>query len=105
MAWFEKKSAKTRKVSLRALNDEQPKTPGILDGDENAVTPVEQPKLGKLAKLNPFSPVALSLIRHFDRDDADIKEIVNLVSSDPALSVETLAYVNSPLFSFKEVIS
>ena len=62
---------------------------------------VERPELGPLAKLPPFGPVAISLIRLFDRDDVKIAEIGRLVESDPSLASELLAVVNSPLFAFQ----
>ena len=71
----------------------------ILNGDENVSTPVEDPNLGKLARLHPFSPVAISLIQRFDQENFAVQEIATLIESDPALAAETLAYVNSPLFA------
>ena len=62
---------------------------------------VESPELGPLAKLAPFGPVAISLIRLFDRNDVKIAEVGRLVESDPSMASEFLAVVNSPLFAFQ----
>lgn len=65
---------------------------------------VETAQLGALAKLPPFGPVAVSLMRLFDRDDVEMHDIVRLVSSDVALSSELLALANSPLFGIQTSI-
>jgi putative nucleotidyltransferase with HDIG domain len=54
-----------------------------------------------LAQLPPFNPVVISLLRLFDRDDAELSEISRLISSDAALSAELLIMVNSPLFAVR----
>jgi putative nucleotidyltransferase with HDIG domain len=66
---------------------------------------VETAELGALAKLTPFRPVVISLVRLFDRDDVKIDEIVALVESDPSTASELLAVVNSPLFAFQKNVS
>lgn len=65
---------------------------------------VETAQLGALAKLPPFRPVAVSLMRLFDRDDVEMHDIVRLVSSDVALSSQLLALANSPLFGVQTPI-
>ncbi len=62
---------------------------------------VETSELGPLAKLPPFRPVAIALMRLFDREDVKIDEIAGLVQSDPTSTSELLALVNSPLFGFR----
>ncbi len=62
---------------------------------------VETSELGALAKLPPFRPVAIALMRLFDREDVAIDEIAGLVQSDPTSTSELLALVNSPLFAFR----
>ncbi|HUA58832.1 MAG TPA: HDOD domain-containing protein [Verrucomicrobiae bacterium] len=107
MAWFDRKPKKGR-MSLSRLEEIEPAAGAasqILEGDENATTPVEGESLGKLGRLYAFSPVAIALIRLFDREDADTKEIANLVGSDATLAAETLAFVNSPLFAITEPIA
>jgi putative nucleotidyltransferase with HDIG domain len=59
---------------------------------------VETVELGPLAKLPPFAPVVISLLRLFDRDDVNIESIASLVESDPAIASEILGVANSPLF-------
>jgi HD-like signal output (HDOD) protein len=65
---------------------------------------VETSELGPLAKLPPFRPVAIALMRLFDREDVGIDEIAALVESDPTATSELLALVNSPLFAFRTKI-
>jgi putative nucleotidyltransferase with HDIG domain len=65
---------------------------------------IETAQLGALAKLPPFGPVAVSLMRLFDRDDVEMHDIVRLVSSDAALSSQLLALANSPLFAVQTSI-
>jgi HD-like signal output (HDOD) protein len=48
-----------------------------------------------LAQLPPFNPVVISLLRLFDRDDAELSEISRLISSDAALSAELLIMVSA----------
>jgi putative nucleotidyltransferase with HDIG domain len=59
---------------------------------------VETSELGPLAKLPPFAPVVISLLRLFDRDDVKIESVASLVESDPAIVSELLGVANSPLF-------
>lgn len=65
---------------------------------------IETAQLGALAKLPPFGPVAVSLMRLFDRDDVEMHDIVRLVSSDVALTSQLLALANSPLFGVQTPI-
>jgi HD-like signal output (HDOD) protein len=60
---------------------------------------VETSELRELAKLPPFRPVVISLLRLFDRSDVDIQQVCSLVEADPSLASEILAVVNSPLFA------
>jgi putative nucleotidyltransferase with HDIG domain len=57
-----------------------------------------------LMQLPPFSPVVISLLRLFDREEVGMVEVTRLVESDSALSAELLTLVNSPLFTFRESI-
>jgi putative nucleotidyltransferase with HDIG domain len=59
---------------------------------------VETVELGPLAKLPPFAPAVISLLRLFDRDDVKIESVASLVESDPAIASELLGVANSPLF-------
>jgi putative nucleotidyltransferase with HDIG domain len=59
---------------------------------------VETVELGPLAKLPPFAPVVISLLRLFDREDVKIESVASLVESDPAIASELLGLANSPLF-------
>lgn len=105
LAWFQSKTKKRTHPITKALEQPTATAAPILNQDENTATPVEGQNLGKLARLCPFSPVAISLLRLFDREDMDLKEIVRLVESDATLATETLAYVNSPLFGVRESIT
>jgi putative nucleotidyltransferase with HDIG domain len=85
---------------LRTLQEvplRQPPAPAT----EGGGIPVEDPAQGRLAQLPPFSPVVISLLRLFDRDDVDLAEITRLISSDAAISAELLTLVNSPLFTIR----
>lgn len=68
-------------------------------------THVETVELGDLAKLPPFRPVAITLVRLFDREDVKIEEIATLVQSDPSMASELLAVVNSPLFALQRQVT
>lgn len=65
----------------------------------------EAAELGDLAKLPPFKPVVLRLLRSFDREDVSTAEIATLVESDPVLTSEVLALANSPLFGFESRVT
>ena len=105
MSWFRMGRERRARIISRAIESHEPKSLAILDGDEDASTPVEVSKLGKLARLHPFSPVAVSVLQLFDRDQVSTQEIARLLQSDPALTAETLAYVNSPLFAVPDSIT
>ena len=65
---------------------------------------IETARLGALAKLPPFGPVAVNLMRLLDRDNVETHDIVRLVASDVALSSQLLAMANSPLFGVQTSI-
>ena len=66
---------------------------------------VETVELGPLAKLPPFAPIVISLLRLFDRDDVTIDSVASLGESDPAIASELLGVANSPLFGFSAGIT
>lgn len=63
------------------------------------------PELGDLAKLPPFKPIVIRLLKSFDRDDVSIAELASLVEADPAVASEMLAVVNSPMFSLQSRVT
>jgi len=66
---------------------------------------VDTAELGELAKLPPFRPVAITLLRLFDRPEVEVGDICTIVESDPTMVSEMLALVNSPLFAFRQSVS
>jgi HD-like signal output (HDOD) protein len=66
---------------------------------------VDTAELGELAKLPPFRPVAITLLRLFDRPEVGVAEVCAIVESDPTMASEMLAVVNSPLFAFRQTVS
>jgi len=66
---------------------------------------VDTAELGELAKLPPFRPVAITLLRLFDRPEVGVADISTIVESDPTMASEILAVVNSPLFAFRQTVS
>jgi HD-like signal output (HDOD) protein len=62
---------------------------------------VEDPALGLLAKLPPFAPVAIRLLRLLDRADTEPREIASQIAADPALRAQLLGIANSPLFAIR----
>jgi putative nucleotidyltransferase with HDIG domain len=76
-----------------------------IPGAELLESRVETAELGPLAKLPPFAPVVMSLVRLFDRDDVKIDAVASLIESDPAIASELLAVANSPLFGFSGAIT
>jgi HD-like signal output (HDOD) protein len=60
---------------------------------------VEDPGLGLLAKLPPFAPVAIGLMRLFDKPEVEPKEVAQYIGSDPALESQLLAIANSWLYA------
>ena len=105
MPWFESKSRKRTDKIQQQVIETAPQNVPVLSGDENATTPVEGISLGKFARLQPFSPVALSLLQLFERNDVGVKENADLIRSDATLAAETLAFANSPLFAVRESIT
>lgn len=82
--------------------DTNPAKPGVMLLENSRV---ESEELGPLAKLPPFAPVVVRLLRLFDEDDVDQLEIVRLVEADPALTGEILGVVNSPLYAIRGKVS
>jgi putative nucleotidyltransferase with HDIG domain len=60
---------------------------------------VEDPGLGLLAKLPPFAPVAISLMRLFDHPDVEPEQVADQIGSDPALRSQLLAIANSWIYA------
>src|ERR1017187_7147611 len=59
---------------------------------------------GLLARIPAFPPIVLRLLDLLARDDVEIRELVALISSDPAFSVQILQVANSPIFGFRSQI-
>jgi HD-like signal output (HDOD) protein len=103
MLWWRKKSTNSGSlaravVSMTEGDGPDPRAEEVARGTA-LLDEVEASELGPLAKLPPFRPVILSLLRLFDREQVSNEEIARLVESDTALTAELLAVVNSPLFS------
>lgn len=58
----------------------------------------------RLARIPAFPPIVLRLLNLLSRTDVDIRDLVALVSSDPAFSAQLLRVANSPLFGFRAQI-
>ena len=56
---------------------------------------------GLLARIPAFPPIVLRLLDLLGRDNVEIRELVALISSDPAFSAQILQVANSPLFGFR----
>ncbi len=65
---------------------------------------VEDRSLGLMARLPPFAPVAIRLLRLLDKDDVDARDIADQVASDPALRAQLLGVANSWLYAVSEPI-
>jgi len=63
-----------------------------------------QDRKGLLARIPAFPPIVLRLLDLLARDDVEIRELVALISSDPAFSAQILQVANSPLFGFRSQI-
>ena len=53
-----------------------------------------------LESLPPFPPIVASLSRALESDQAEISEIVDLVTADPALAADVVRRANAPLYGF-----
>ena len=62
---------------------------------------VEDHSLGLLAKLPPFAPVAIRLLRLLDNAEAQPSEVASLIAADPALRTQLLGIANSWLFAVR----
>ncbi len=67
---------------------------GLAPGGDTLLIPV------KLCNLPPFHPVAARLMTLSAEAAADLKQVVSIVSADPALAAEILFLANSSLFGF-----
>jgi putative nucleotidyltransferase with HDIG domain len=63
--------------------------------------PTQSDRKGLLARIPAFPPIVLRLLDLLARDDVEIRELVALISSDPAFSAQILRVANSPLFGFR----
>jgi len=61
-------------------------------------------RTGLLARIPAFPPIVLRLLDLLARDDVEIRELVALISADPAFSAQILRVANSPLFGFRAQI-
>jgi len=61
-------------------------------------------RIGLLARIPAFPPIVLRLLDLLAREDVEIRELVALISSDPAFSAQILRVANSPLFGFRSQI-
>ena len=59
---------------------------------------------GLLDRIPAFPPIVLRLLDLLARDNVEIRELVALISSDPAFSAQILRVANSPLFGFRSQI-
>jgi HD-like signal output (HDOD) protein len=64
----------------------------------------QQDRKGLLARIPAFPPIVLRLLDLLSRDDVEIRELVALISADPAFSAQILRVANSPLFGFRSQI-
>ncbi|MGA2136062.1 MAG: HDOD domain-containing protein [Bryobacteraceae bacterium] len=62
---------------------------------------VQTDRKGLLARIPAFPPIVLRLLDLLARDDVEIRELVALISSDPAFSAQILKVANSPLFGYR----
>ncbi|HUI79889.1 MAG TPA: HDOD domain-containing protein [Bryobacteraceae bacterium] len=62
-------------------------------------------KYRALRRLPAFPAIATKLLRVLSHDDADIRQIVDLIRADAALSSELLRIVNSPVYGFPGRVS
>jgi HD-like signal output (HDOD) protein len=64
----------------------------------------QQDRKALLARIPAFPPIVLRLLNLLGQDEVEIRDIVALISSDPALSAHVLRMANSPLFGFRSQI-
>lgn len=64
----------------------------------------QQDRKGLLSRIPAFPPIVLRLLDLLASDDVEIRELVSLISSDPAFSAQILRVANSPLFGFRSQI-
>jgi len=62
-------------------------------------------KYRALRRLPAFPAIATKLLRVLSHDDAEIKQIVDLIRADAALASELLRIVNSPVYGFAGRVS
>src|ERR1017187_3364544 len=72
--------------------------------NQNSGELTQADRKGLLASIPAFPPIVLRLLDLLARDDVEIRELVALISSDPAFSAQILRVANSPLFGFRSQI-
>jgi HD-like signal output (HDOD) protein len=63
-----------------------------------------QDRKALLARIPAFPPIVLRLLNLLSRDEVEIRDLIALISSDPAFSAQVLRLANSPLFGFRAQI-
>jgi len=64
------------------------------------------PIIARVNSLPPLPESVLKLEELFAQGDPEMRELVKIIESDPALTVDILAKVNAPLYSFtRQIIS
>lgn len=90
--------------AFQALEEEHV-ADGLPSGDVAEPSATVDEQLGPLAKLPPFRPVVITVLRMLDRPDVTIADVAKLMQSDLATMAELLALVNSPLFGVQGTVS
>src|ERR1039457_2615973 len=72
--------------------------------NQNSGELTQADRKGLLARIPAFPPIVLRLLDLLARDDVEIRELVALISSDPAFSAQILRVANSPIFGFRSQI-
>lgn len=71
-----------------------------MDVGQVPLSPNQTDRKVRLARIPAFPPIVLRLLNLLSNDEVEIRDLVALVSSDPAFSAQLLRVANSPLFGF-----
>src|SRR3954453_19992055 len=81
------------------------RVPADTGGVSHTLGGVKEPgRKPRLAGIPAFPPIVLRLLNLLASDDVEIRDLVALVSSDPAFAAQILRVANSPLFGFRSQI-
>lgn len=72
----------------------------VVSGDSEPLLDIRN-RIRRLDKLPPMPEMTQKILRLSAKQDADVKELVEVVELDPSLATQVMRYASSPFFSYQ----